>query len=303
MMLCAGFKKEPEGKEKRCYVWGLRTGFHIQDEGDRRLYRKFQTYSLYAILYGESLCLPVELRDLAEDLFLWNPSIRELKNLPDSGRDVRTGACSYGFCYIECQNDYKNVEIGMGKFDDKIAHIHVYSLRNNSWKEIWKCPSICLTNHIKFVKGKLHWITGDGSDRNGMWFNPGDETFGNVALPNPSGDTFNWKLVSSAGNLCMTCDYRNKTHVWIMKEYGLAESWTIVASTPKFVNKVIWLIFSSQNDEILLLDISGLVWWYVSRDDDTFERPENQTLCECDGCGALSLYVESLVSPNSPFDR
>ncbi|KAF3627311.1 putative hippocampus abundant transcript-like protein 1-like [Capsicum annuum] len=202
MMLCAGFKKEPEG-------------FHIQDEGDRRLYRKFQTYSLYAILYGESLCLPVELRDL----------------------------------------------------------------------------------------GKLHWITGDGSNRNGMWFNPGDETFGNVALPNPSGDTFNWKLVSSAGNLCMTCDYRNKTHVWIMKEYGLAESWTIVASTPKFVNKVIWLIFSSQNDEILLLDISGLVWWYVSRDDDTFERPENQTLCECDGCGALSLYVESLVSPNSPFDR
>ncbi|XP_047267342.1 uncharacterized protein LOC107868522 [Capsicum annuum] len=136
----------------------------------------------------------------------------------------------------------------MGKFDDKIAHIHVYSLRNNSWKEIWKCPSICLTNHIKFVKGKLHWITGDGSDRNGMWFNPGDETFGNVALPNPSGDTFNWKLVSSA-------------------------------------------------------DISGLVWWYVSRDDDTFERPKNQTLCECDGCGALSLYVESLVSPNSPFDR
>ncbi|PHT26232.1 hypothetical protein CQW23_34152 [Capsicum baccatum] len=271
MMLCAGFKKKSEGKEKRCYVWGLRTGFHIQDEGDRRLYRKFQTYSVYAILYGESPCLPVELRDLgntvcfnykilcscdglfaisvtcdyAEDLFLWNPSIRELKNLPDSGRDVRTGGCSYGFCYIECQNDYKIIEIGMGKFDDKIAHIRVYSLRNNSWKEIWKCPSICLTNHVKFVKGKLHWITGDGSDRNGMWFNPGDETFGNVALPNPSGDTFNWKLVSSA----------------------------------------------------------GLVWWYVSRDDDTFERPENQTHCECDGCGELSLYVESLVSPNSPFDR
>ncbi|KAM3341598.1 hypothetical protein P3S68_026564 [Capsicum galapagoense] len=252
----------------------ITSGFHIQDEGDRRLYIKFQTYSLYAILYGESLCLPVELRDLgntvcfnykilcscdglfaisitcdyAEDLFLWNPSIRELKNLPDSGRYVRTGACSYGFCYIECQNDYKIVQIGMGKFDDKIAHIRVYSLRNNLWKEIWKCPSICLTNHVKFVKGKLYWITGDGSDRNGKWFNPGDETFGNVALPNPSGDTFNWKLVSSA-------------------------------------------------------DISGLVWWYVSRDDDTFERPENQTLCECDGCGALSLYVESLVSPNSPFDR
>ncbi|KAM3304479.1 hypothetical protein P3S67_011345 [Capsicum chacoense] len=277
----------------------ITSGFHIQDEGDRRLYRKFQTYSLYAILYGESPCLPVELRDLgntvcfnykilcscdglfaisvtcdyAEDLFLWNPSIRELKNLPDSGRDVRTGGCSYGFCYIECQNDYKI------------------------------CSSIFLTNHVKFVKGKLHWITGDGSDRNGMWFNTGDETFRNVALPNPSGDTFNWKLVSSAGNLCMTCDYRNKTHVLIMKEYGLAESWTIVASIPKFVNKVIWLIFSSQNDEILLQDISGLVWWYVSRDDDTFERPENQIHCECDGCGELSLYVESLVSPNSPFDR
>ncbi|KAK4351787.1 hypothetical protein RND71_027305 [Anisodus tanguticus] len=114
-------------------------------------------------------------------------------------------------------------------------------------------------------------------------------------------------------NLCVTCDYRTKKDVWIMKEYGLAESWTKVASIPRFVNKVVWPIFISQNDEILLQDVSGLVWWYVSRDDDTFGHPENQTRCECDDrgelnlyieshCddrGELNLYIESLVSPNS----
>lgn len=234
-----------------------------------------------------------------EDLFLWNPSIRKLKKLPYSGRSERNSLCTYGFGYSECRNDYKIVEIVTTR--SQIDSVRVYSLGSNSWKRIREHPSICLAKHVKFVKGNLHWITGDGSasdsNSNAAWFNPGDETFGYVALPKPSGDTFNWKLVSSAGNLCMTCDYRNKTDVWIMKEYGVAESWTNVASIPKFVNKVVWPIFISQNDEILLQDVSGLVWWYVSRGDDTFDRPEDQTRCECDKGRELNLYVESLVSP------
>ncbi|XP_055833540.1 F-box/kelch-repeat protein At3g23880-like, partial [Solanum dulcamara] len=291
-------------------------------------WKDFRTYSLYAILHGESPCFPVELHNLGvsfevldscdglfvisktsfninDDLFLWNPSIRKLNKLPYSGFFVRNGRFGYGFAYgfgyVECQNDYQIVEIA-SKHSSLIAHVSVYSLRRNSWKSIHEFPSISLPKHVKFVKGKFHWITGcgiSGSGGNAIWFNPVDEKFGYVALPNPSFNTFNWKLVSSSGNLCMTCDYRNKTDVWIMNEYGLAESWTIVGSIPKFVNKGVWPIFISHNDEILLQDVSGLVWWYVSTDDDTFDRPENQTLCECDRRSDLNLYVESLVSPNS----
>lgn len=305
-------------------VLSIRSGSHIHDDGHITRWRYFRTFSLYAILYGESPCFPVELHNFGvsynvlgscdglfvisktwydndiENLFLWNPSIRRLSKLPYSGIDVRKRRFAYGFGYIKCQNDYQIVEIVASKPSYLIADISVYSLRNNSWKTIQEFPSISLPENVKFVKGQVHWITGGGSGNNATWFNPGDEKFGNVALPIPSGDTFNWKLVSSSGNLCMTCDYRNKTDVWIMKEYGLAESWTIVGSIPKFVNKVVRPIFISRNDEILLQDVSGLVWWYVSRDDGSFDRPEDQTRCEYDRGSELNLYIESLVSPSSP---
>ncbi|MCE0482535.1 hypothetical protein HAX54_041364 [Datura stramonium] len=131
-----------------------------------------------------------------EDMFLWNPSIRKLRKLPFSGRDLRNDTrVDYGFGYIECQNDYKIVQIVASKSNSEIVGISIYSLRSNSWKRIriQEYPSIYLTEPVKFVKGNLHWITGGGSDRKATWFNPGDQTFGNVALPNPSGDTFNWK--------------------------------------------------------------------------------------------------------------
>ncbi|KAH0759369.1 hypothetical protein KY290_022862 [Solanum tuberosum] len=99
-------------------------------------------------------------------------------------------------------------------------------------------------------------------------FNPGDATFGNVAiLPNPNSDAMDRGLVSSSGNLCITCDYKHRMYVWIMKEYGVAELWTMVGSMPSI--SMIRPIYISSNDEILLQDFSDLVWWYVSRDDGT----------------------------------
>ncbi|KAG5613540.1 hypothetical protein H5410_024821 [Solanum commersonii] len=212
-------------------------------------------------------------RAKVEVLFLWNPSIRELYKLPHSGIDVRKYRFAYGFGYVECQKDYQIVEIVASKSSYLIAHINVYSLRSNSWKTIQEFPStLSLPKYVQFVKGKLHWITGGGDGGGGdsyvTWFNPGDATFGNVAiLPNPNSDAIDWGLVSSSGNLCITCDYKHRMYVWIMKEYGVAESWTMVGSMPSI--SMIRPIYISRNDEILLQDISDLVWWYVSRDDGT----------------------------------
>ncbi|WMV27781.1 hypothetical protein MTR67_021166 [Solanum verrucosum] len=200
----------------------------------------------------------------------------ELYKLPHSGIDVRKYRFAYGFGYVDCQNDYQIVEIVASKSSYLIAHINVYSLRSNSWKTIQEFPStISLPKSVQFVKGKLHWITGDsdggGGDSYVTWFNPRDATFGNVAiLPNPNSDAIDWGLVSSSGNLCITCDYKHRMYVWIMKDYGVAESWTMVGSIPSI--NMIRPIYISRNDEILLQDISDLVWWYVSRQDSSSHK-------------------------------
>uniref|UniRef100_K4BVS7 F-box domain-containing protein n=1 Tax=Solanum lycopersicum TaxID=4081 RepID=K4BVS7_SOLLC len=88
----------------------------------------------------------------------------------------------------------------------------------------------------------------------------------------------------------------------LLKMRSVSKSWSSLISTPEFVKAHVK--FSANNREFAhhrLLSIrSGLVWWYVSRDDDSVDRPEDQTRCECDRGSELNLYVESLVSPNSP---
>ncbi|XP_016473789.1 F-box/kelch-repeat protein At3g23880-like [Nicotiana tabacum] len=167
-----------------------------------------------------------------EDLFLWNPSTRKLKELPSSGinvlRDSEGIDISYGFGYTECQSDYRVVEIVRNENSNRY-NVSVYSLRTNSWKRIQEYLSIIFWDHSgKFVNGKLHWSAEDRvSDGNSTWFislfNTADETFGNVALPNPNGSFFDCEIGSS-GNLCLFCYEELKTDVWVMKEYDVAES-------------------------------------------------------------------------------
>ncbi|XP_060177700.1 F-box/kelch-repeat protein At3g23880-like [Lycium barbarum] len=206
-----------------------------------------------------------------EDLFLWNPSTTELKNLPPLGINLHLkeegNDFSYGFGYIECQSDYRVVEIVENKCNNCYKNdVSVYSLRTNSWKMIQECPNVNFLDQAdKFVNGKLHWVVAD-PDR---------------------------YRVSGRNSTC-----KIKTDVWVTKEY---ESWTKVASIPLKIYDA-WPIFISQNDEILVHDGSSLVW-YNTRD-NTFVRPVNQIHCisanNFSGCyGAVTHVFENQSSPGA----
>ncbi|XP_059295676.1 F-box/kelch-repeat protein At3g23880-like [Lycium ferocissimum] len=240
-----------------------------------------------------------------EDLFLWNPSTTELKNFPPLGINLHLkeegNDFSYGFGYIECQSDYRVVEIVENKCNNCYKNdVSVYSLRTNSWKMIQECPNVNLLDQAgKFVNGKLHWVVADPdryrvSGWNSTWFITSldlvDETFGDVVLPDLDYNYLDCEIGSSGGSLCFFSYSKIKTDVWVMKEY---ESWTKVASIPS-KNYDAWPIFISQNDEILVHDGSSLVW-YNTRD-NTFVRPVNQI--HCISANNFSVYVESLVSLN-----
>ncbi|XP_059310639.1 F-box/kelch-repeat protein At3g06240-like [Lycium ferocissimum] len=283
----------------------------------------FYTYPLYPTKYEVPQHIPTELdfscedtfgdryrilgscdglfcisRDF-EDLFIWNPSTRKLKELPPSGINVpRTDSfddISYGFGYTELQSDYKVVEI-VGSQHNNSYDVSVYSLRSNSWKRIQEYPNIILWDHSgKFLNGKIHWIAGDrvGGVRFISSFNLADETFGNVALPDLNEYEFDWEIGSSGRNICLFCCEENKTDVWVMKEYEIVESWTKVFSIPSRDYEAC-PIFISQNNEILVHQSRSLVW-YNSRH-NTFMHPEFRI--RCDAANNLGLYNESLVSPN-----
>nr|XP_033512127.1 F-box protein CPR1-like isoform X2 [Nicotiana tomentosiformis] len=172
-------------------------------------------------------------------IFIWNPSIRKSKKLPFSGLDPRCGqSSSYGFGYVECQDDYKVVDVKGNSHGDGFLNVFkIYSLRYNSWKRIQDYPDITFWIYPgKFVNGRLHWIVGhvsDESDMNDSRFilslNLVDDTYKNVALPDLVDASFDWDIGSLGGNLCVsyTCDLV-QMDVWVMKVYGLVESWTKV---------------------------------------------------------------------------
>ncbi|KAK4732760.1 hypothetical protein R3W88_025748 [Solanum pinnatisectum] len=212
------------------------------------------------------------------DLFLWNPTTRKVKKLPSSGINVSREHdvdFSYGFgCCTDtdqCRIDYRVVEI-VRKEHSCINryYVSVYSLRSNSWKRIEEYPSIVFWDYSgKFVNGKLHWSAEDRVSHSESTFfissfDLANETFGNVALPGPDGEFFDREVGCSGGNLCLFCYFENKTDVWVMKEYDVAESWTKIASIPTKDYKA-WPIFIFRDDEILVHESRSLVW-FNSRD-------------------------------------
>ncbi|KAL3380245.1 hypothetical protein AABB24_000740 [Solanum stoloniferum] len=289
---------------------------------------RFYTCSLYAIMYQESPHVPDDLdfpcKDPlvnynfvgscegllcisggAHDLFLWNPSIRKSKKLPISGSNVHCSSyLAYGIGYNECQDDYKVVEV-MGSSHSEYGfqnEFRVYSLRTNSWKMIQEYPGVIFCNDpAKFVNGRLHWIATRVSDKNDSWFisslNLVDERYENVALPDLVYGNFDWELGILGGNLCVFCDYyKVRMDVWVMKAYGLVESWTKVASIPYFtaIEHSPFPVFISHNDEILLQHRSSLLIYNSTH--NTFKHPQVQI--HHGYKIQFSLYTKSLVSPH-----
>lgn len=290
--------------------------------------RRFYTCSLCAIMYQESPHVPDELDFPCKepfvnynvvgscdglfcisggdhDLFLWNPSIRKSKKLPFSGSNVHCSSyLAYGVGYNECQDDYNVVQVMASSHSEYgfQNEFRVYSLKTNSWKMIEEYPGVIFCNDpAKFVNGRLHWIATRVSDKNDSWFvsslNLVDETYENVALLDLTYGNFDWELEILGGNLCVFCDYyKVQMDVWVMKAYGLVESWTNVASIPYLIaiRHSLFPVFISHNDEILLQHGSSLLIYNSTH--NTFKHPQVQIH---HGCGIqFSLYTKSLFSPH-----
>ncbi|XP_021764840.1 F-box/kelch-repeat protein At3g23880-like, partial [Chenopodium quinoa] len=184
---------------------------------------------------------------------IYNPAIQACKTVCVSpfGTKYRMG-----FGYDCTSDDYKILQtetVNTARCDGhpKQVESHVYSLRNNSWKVVQKPLMVSLStysNRMILSNNVLHWIDLDYKPRNNMTtgfimskiitcFDLGTEEYHKLPLPNDDNDdgVIISELADSKGYLhlvkySMIRSSLHKMEIWIMKEYGVEQTWSKLVS-------------------------------------------------------------------------
>ncbi|XAR62777.1 hypothetical protein NMG60_11017649 [Bertholletia excelsa] len=225
-------------------------------------------------------------------VYLWNPSIKILKPLPPPGFCTIEPRIVLGFGFQESMNDFKIVRIGYNHNDRRVlAEVEIYSLGTDLWRTInVDVPYYATHKCMAFVGGNIHWLasgTGSKCCDTIMFFNFTDEIFGEILLPND--------VKKRAGQMKLfVMGFKELLHlfelswipsritrknscfgIWVMKEYGVAESWI--------------KHFNVQVEE----DISRPL---------CFTSEERSVILETDGKKLISCGIKNLLS-NNPDDQ
>ncbi|WMV46688.1 hypothetical protein MTR67_040073 [Solanum verrucosum] len=246
------------------------------------------------------------------DLFLWNPSNRKYKKLPDPTSTMwfEQGRI-YGFGYDEFHDDYKLVDGFCSDDKSGLGGLKIYSLNSDSWGSVDDRQSQDeIRRGGKFVKGKLHWPTAtvdhliiNYKDWNIISFDLANEKWGEVEHPCYREGDIALILGVLGSDLSVFCDYSSShVDVWVMKEYGVKESWTkmFTINYPDHLvgygHALSWPSFISNKGEILVVFISASV----------ICNPKDASLRYSKAINfydypKVALYVESLVCPFSRY--
>ncbi|KAL7109504.1 hypothetical protein ACP275_06G179300 [Erythranthe tilingii] len=154
-------------------------------------------------------------------------------------------AFKYGFGFDESTRDYKVLLVCCVFRRDSSrceTMVKVYSLSTNSWKRIEFVVEDSHGIDVSgiFVSGKLHWCKIIKPEPNSTFdidsFDLGSEVWGNVAQP-PSCVETGFYVSQSLGVVdgCLCVFYNHPgigVDVWVMKEYGVSESWAKIVTVP-----------------------------------------------------------------------
>ncbi|KAH7860399.1 hypothetical protein Vadar_013011 [Vaccinium darrowii] len=195
------------------------------------------------------VCLSDDIFGHTSTIILWNPSIRRFPTLPVPRIAFRSdGSNMYGlgFGVNPNTNDHKVVRMNYLKCGDEYIvppEVEVFSLRSGNWKGIRTSSPYCIPEYVwsqALIKGVVHWVAYHLTKENGvrtfrslvMSFDMGSEEFGELNLPKSLANES--PLVMSAaifGGLLTILQYDSllsttTCSVWVMKQYGIVESWS-----------------------------------------------------------------------------
>ncbi|KAM7511442.1 hypothetical protein LguiB_010317 [Lonicera macranthoides] len=198
------------------------------------------------LVYGSCNGLVLIIAYRNSKIFLWNPFMRECREIPSLPNKPISNCrpMYYGLGYDSSTCDYKLV---LFIFDHVFAssfESFVFSLKANRWKKkIGTCEynsGNYYTNPATVVNGALHWVMLDCSVHSKcchckvVYFDLADEKLKDMPLPDLGmGLGIEALHLGVLGEyLCILRLERNRVSryacVWVMKEYGVGESWTNV---------------------------------------------------------------------------
>ncbi|KAL0376363.1 UNVERIFIED_CONTAM: putative F-box protein [Sesamum calycinum] len=244
------------------------------------------------------ICLAID----TKGLFLWNPSTRVCKKLPDFGVNEDFCNFAYGLGFDKSSDDYKVVGVFIGDRNSYEVAVKVYSLKSNQWKRIENFKGRWLLDKpATYAHGKLHWIANYDWEFRSAWkivsLDLGTEEYGVVEMPNNVENDLYSKLGACEECLYLLCSHSSGADLWIMDDCGVGKgTWTKVASIPYIVDFTTHtyrsVLYVLENGEVVLL--SGLKFVIFNPKDCSFRSPE---IRNTDALVAANTYIESLVSP------
>ncbi|KEH37762.1 F-box protein interaction domain protein [Medicago truncatula] len=235
---------------------------------------------------------------------LLNPSIEwKSKKSPtlDSYESHKYWITYYGFGYDHVNDKYKVLAVHANEFGGKVIQIHTFG--ENSWTTIpnFPLPVGSVSWSGRFVSGTLNWVGNSCSSNRDviLSFDLSNETYKEVLLPEPDGVNVSKPVLGVLSNCLCVCFDSNNTHwdFWLMKKYGIAESWTRLMIIP--LNKI-WHCLQSRPSFIQPL--------FMSENSSVFLRTYSKFFLYNLNNGRLDcfpgyyefdhhIYYESLVSP------
>jgi F-box interacting protein len=237
---------------------------------------------------------------------LWNPSIR-LKSKKSPTLDCYDKwSISYNdFGYDHINDKYKLLVVVDRLSSHSIEKVtQIYTIGGTSWTTIHNFPSGATNYEGKFVSGTLNWVIVSSNQAVILSFDLENEIYKEVSLPQCDGvEICNTRIGVLSDSICVCFDSK-KTNwdFWLMKEYGVVESWTRLMMIPR---ENLWdrgqsyappsfieLLFIFENGIVLLRTFTRLVLYNLSNGSLLDYIPDTDDIMT-----DHHIYYESLVSP------
>ena len=202
-------------------------------------------------------------------LYLCNPCIKKFKIIATPRYSLQTKILVFhhGFAYHSQNNDFKILQIIIystrmlpdGTMLPPLPpEASVYTLSTDSWRRVVIHESLFRSvhpRHLLFFNGALHSLECIQGNNFILCFDVNDEGFREIMIPRNYLDEFSTgtlvRLVVIKGSLALVCFGKESDIccIWVMREYGVVESWTR-STIP--VNNFRRVFGSTNSDELLI---------------------------------------------------
>lgn len=249
------------------------------------------------------------------DFFLWNPCTRDTLKLPGVTYFL-SSPMFYGFGYDSTIEDYKVIVGGTSSSESGLltTTIALFTLKSGSWRTVQGLNYVKLNGQGCLLNEALHWVEFEWrwegyfnvlSSRIISFDLAGEKFQEMVPLSSYLSDQKYISIRIGTTTNCLFVYMFNHSNfsdiaitIWVMKEYGVKESWTKIIDIPSelfrplqgvfFLN----LICILESGEVCMSYSSGLVSYNPK--ENTFRSVLSSPVILLP---EAIMYVETLVSP------